>query len=364
MAVTAIWAVKGNAKAVIRYTANPEKTWNSEYEKAAQFHVVDSVLQYDADEMKTEKQFYVTGINCNADPNRAAEQFEQTKLSHRKTDGIACFHGYQAFKPGVVTPELAHQIGVELAERLWGERFQVVVSTHLNTGKIHNHFCINSVSFEDGKRYYDQTKTYYQMREMSDRICREHGLDVIEHPGHSTLSYEEWKSYKDERNGKLKSLYDDLDDVLKYVTSFRQFMQEIQNRGYILEYRGSFLRIRPDEGKKFRRLDRLGEGYSEEKIRQRCYDNYRRRPIPRTVPILPKREKATGLVGLFRYYCYLLEHYPKGVPPPRESYVQIRRARETAQKYTDEAMLLDRYSDLYEKGERRKGGAEGTNAVG
>ena len=137
MAVTAIWAVKGKAISVLRYTANPEKTTNTFYEKAAQLHAVQNVLQYDADEMKTEKRCYVTGINCKSDPGVASAQFEETKKTWRKRDGIACFHGYQAFAEGEVTPELAHKIGVELAKRLWGERFQVLVSTHLNTGKIH-----------------------------------------------------------------------------------------------------------------------------------------------------------------------------------------------------------------------------------
>ena len=149
MAVTAIWSVKGSVGKVLRYVANPAKTWNGQYAEAAKFHTVERVLEYDADAMKTEKQYYVTGINCSDSPASAAEQFRATKETWKKPGGIVCFHGYQSFEAGEVTPDIAHEIGVKLAKQLWGDRFQVVVSTHTNTGKIHNHFCLNSVSFTD-----------------------------------------------------------------------------------------------------------------------------------------------------------------------------------------------------------------------
>ena len=197
MAVTAIWSVKGSVGKVLRYVANPAKTWNGQYAEAAKFHTVERVLEYDADAMKTEKQFYVTGINCSDCPASAAEQFRATKETWKKPGGIVCFHGYQSFEAGEVTPDIAHEIGVKLAKQLWGDRFQVVVSTHTNTGKIHNHFCLNSVSFTDGKRYYDQKATYYKMREVSDDLCEDYGLSVIEHPGRGSKQYKAWLGDKD-----------------------------------------------------------------------------------------------------------------------------------------------------------------------
>ena len=133
MAVTAIWSVKGSVGKVLRYVANPAKTWNGQYAEAAKFHTVERVLEYDANAMKTEKQFYVTGINCSDSPASVAEQFRATKETWKKPGGIVCFHGYQSFEAGEVTPDIAHEIGVELAKQLWGDRFQVVVSTHTNT---------------------------------------------------------------------------------------------------------------------------------------------------------------------------------------------------------------------------------------
>ena len=296
---------------------------------------------YDADAMKTEKQFYVTGINCSDCPASAAEQFRATKETWKKPGGIVCFHGYQSFEAGEVTPDIAHEIGVKLAKQLWGDRFQVVVSTHTNTGKIHNHFCLNSVSFTDGKRYYDQKATYYKMREVSDDLCEDYGLSVIEHPGRGSKQYKAWLGDKDgtSRRGAVRT---DIDAVLEYATSFRQFQTEIQNRGYSLEYRGSFLRIRPDEGKKFFRLDRLGDGYSEDEIRERCRWNYENRPRPvRVAFVYQKRERATGIVGLYRHYAYLLKHFPHEVRPfDRTAYAAMREDARKMKRYSEEAKLL------------------------
>ncbi len=132
------------------------------------------------DDLKTEERVYVSGIRC--DPEFAARQFQKTKQHYKKTGGILAFHGYQSFKPGEVDADTAHRIGVELAKELWGDRFKVVVATHLNTDHYHNHFVINSVSIVDGYRYYDNKETYRRMREVSDRLCKEHHLSVIKNP--------------------------------------------------------------------------------------------------------------------------------------------------------------------------------------
>lgn len=97
-------------------------------------------MQYTADQMKTEEQFYVSGVNCEANPDLAREHFEKTKRTWKKTGGIVCFHGYQSFAQNEVTPEVAHAIGIELAKRLWGDRFEVLVTTHLNTKAVHDVF--------------------------------------------------------------------------------------------------------------------------------------------------------------------------------------------------------------------------------
>ena len=102
-----------------------------------------------------------------------------TKKSYNKTKGILGFHSFQSFKENEVTPELSHEIGVRLAEEMWGDRFEVMVSTHVNTNHIHNHFVINSVSFKDGKKYYDNRINYAKLRRLSDELCEEYGLSIL-----------------------------------------------------------------------------------------------------------------------------------------------------------------------------------------
>lgn len=105
-----------------------------------------------------------------------------TKQRYGKEDGYIAWHGYQSFKPGEVTPEQCHALGVELARQMWGDRFQGIVTTHLDKEHLHNHFCINSVSFKDGGKYNFSKKELKRLRDTSDRLCREHGLSVVEHP--------------------------------------------------------------------------------------------------------------------------------------------------------------------------------------
>lgn len=197
------------------------------------------------------------------------------------------------------------------------------------------------MSFTDGKRYYDQKATYYKMREVSDDLCEDYGLSVIENPGRGSKQYKAWLGDKD-GTSRRDAVRTDIDAVLEYATSFRQFQIEIQNRGYILEYRGSFLRIRPDEGKKFFRLDRLGDGYSEDEIRERCRCNYENRPRPvRAAFVYQKRERATGIVGLYRHYAYLLKHFPHEVRPfDRTAYAAMRDDARKMKRYSEEAKLL------------------------
>ena len=197
MATTAIWKVKGNLGRVVGYAANPDKTENPAF-TAQDLQGLRDVMDYATQDYKTERQHYVSGINCA--PEIARDEMQMVKQQYGKEGGIIAFHGYQSFAPGEVTPEQAHEIGVELARRLWGDRFQIVVATHLDREHIHNHFVLNSVSFVDGKKYNDCKATYALMRQTSDRLCREHGLSVIENPEQGrTMSRDTWEA---EQKGK------------------------------------------------------------------------------------------------------------------------------------------------------------------
>ena len=139
MAVTSIWPVSGHPRKVIDYARNPEKTVEQSAEAMSALHAINGVVEYAADELKTETRSYVTCLGCISEET-AAQEFMEVKELWGKTGGRQCFHGYQSFRENEVNAEIAHAIGVKLATRLWGERFQVIVATHCNTGHYHNHF--------------------------------------------------------------------------------------------------------------------------------------------------------------------------------------------------------------------------------
>ena len=131
MATTKIWTVKDNLERTVNYAANPEKTIDPDLKKA---------IHYAGDEAKTESRCYVTGVNCNADT--AFEEMSAVQERFGKTGGNVAYHAYQSFKTGEITPELCHEIGVKLAKKMWGNEYQVLVATHLNTAP-----CIITLSF-------------------------------------------------------------------------------------------------------------------------------------------------------------------------------------------------------------------------
>ena len=173
MATTKIWDIKGRVDTLINYAANPEKTEGQRYSEK-QIQALHDVMDYASDDYKTERSLFVSGVNTT--PDTAKQKMHQTKLHYGKMDGIVAFHAIQSFKPGETTPDRAHEIGIKLAKEMWGDRFEVVIATHLNKEHLHNHFVINSVSFLDGKKYYDNTANYNKMKRISDRLCYEYNL--------------------------------------------------------------------------------------------------------------------------------------------------------------------------------------------
>ena len=147
MATTGFWPVKGNLKDVIDYAENPDKTTDQKYLDDDLYRT----LSYTQNDEKTDKKMYVSTINCpKYDPYGA---MIATKKQFGKMGGNVAYHGYQSFKPGEVTSEEAHKIGMETARKMWGDDYQIVVTTHLNTDSLHNHFVINSVSFKTGRKF-------------------------------------------------------------------------------------------------------------------------------------------------------------------------------------------------------------------
>lgn len=322
MAVTSIWPITGNPDGVIEYAINPEKTTGASREETAALHAIDNVVEYTADDLKTEKRMYVSGVNCQIP--YAKEQFMETKRLFGQMDGRTCYHGYQSFRAGEVDADTAHRIGVELAKELWGDRFEVVVATHLNTDHYHNHFVINSVSSVDGRKFSNRKPDYARMREVSDRLCKEHQLSVIKDPQWNGKSYAEWSANKHGKPTYRDIVKADIDRAILASTTMRDFYRVMEQMGYTFKRNkenGQPLAhpvALPPGAKKGVRMDRLGEEYTFDGITQRILRNMRKRiPFPeaenrrlgryRYRGNFKKHKKATGLRALYFYYCYRLK---------------------------------------------------------
>lgn len=291
MATTKIWKVKNNLGRLIDYARNTHKTLNPDWENK-DYAALNNVLSYAADDMKTEQRFYVTGINCL--PDTALKEMQLTKERYGKSEGILAFHAYQSFAANEVNAETAHRVGVELAERLWGERFEVIVATHLNTGHFHNHFVLNSVSFLDGKRYWDNKTTYTLLRKTSDEICREYGLSVIKNPKGKGKQYAEWQAERDGKRTWRTAIREDIDAAIMSSMTWKQFVRAMQERGYQLDFHKKHPRILPPGFKNYARLDNLGNNYTPEAIERRIMRQQYRVHPPQPEPRNAKRIKVIG----------------------------------------------------------------------
>lgn len=329
MAVTSIWPVTSNLSKVIRYVENPEKTTEENRGEQAALHSIEGVVQYAADDLKTERREYVTCIGC--DETRAAEQFMMTKRRLRKTNGRLCFHGYQSFKPGEVDAQTAHEIGKELVKRMWGEDFEVIIATHCNTGCYHNHYVINSVSRVDGHHFHNSPEDYRRLREISDQICRERSLSVIENPrghGRNYVEYSAEKNGKPTYRGMVRA---DIDRAIAASVTQDEFFSFLERIGYELKlYKqdGDWLEypaLKPPGAKGFFRFHKLGKGYNLEEIGKRIWKNLNgQEPFPEeeqsevrsyrqeNPPPIYQRKKPY-LYRLYLRYCYelhIIEKHP------------------------------------------------------
>ena len=258
----------------------------------------------------------------------AFKEMSIIKQQFNKTGGILGFHAYQSFKGCEVTADEAHEIGIRLAEELWGDKFQVVVTTHTNTKNVHNHFVINSVSFVDGKKYYDNKTNYAIMRQVSDNICKEYELQTLEEK-----SYYKNISNKYARSSKyLNSVRTDTDYAISQASNYNDFTKILTKMGYELEHSSNKMSIRKFPYKRYVRVERtFGEEYSKESILFRIKHTVSFKvPFPEMHTLTGKyrrknktsirhKQKIKGLRALYLYYCYLLKVFPKQKYPPKYS---------------------------------------------
>ncbi len=347
MATTKIWDIRGRVDKLIRYVVNPEKTADLEY--AAAMHTIENVIEYDADSMKTEQHLFVTGVNC--DENNAVNEFMGAKRLWKKTGGIVAYHGYQSFAAGEVDAKTAHEIGVKLAKALWGDRFQVVVSTHCNTGHYHNHFALNSVSYTDGKRYYDNKETYNRMRKESDRLCKEYGLSVIKSPKAKGKSYAEWKAEFEGRPTVRGTIREAIDIAVSGSGSRLEFLDAMDHMGFIIDQSGKYPKIKHIGGERFVRFNSLGPGYSPEEIFERIrYNEYPEFPEvpPQESPqqiFDGQTERVAAMNYTAVYHCFVaaLKITAERPSTNKKMCFLVREDQSKMRSYSDQLLMLSEH---------------------
>lgn len=338
MAVTKIWKIEGWLGDSLIYIENPEKTNNpmvvgNPHMTKEQYQSLADVIEYASDGSNEyhDVEKFVTGVNCDAETARA--EMIATKEAFGKNDGICGFHGIQSFKPGEVTPEIAHEIGVKLAQKMWGGHFQVVVATHLDQDHIHNHFIVNSVAFTDGHRLWKE-KNYWKMRAQSDELCREYGLSITI-PKNRNKQYAEWKAEREKNPTQRSLLRKDVDRILLSARSLPEFYEKLRENGYTVNTERKYVSVRPPGAERNIRLQSLGEDYTEEALHLRILKN-RIRPqsavyvepvsVRRMRGRIPRR-KAHGIQALYYKWLYYLGVFGKRKPQLDSSAFLAERRR-------------------------------------
>lgn len=323
MATTSLWAIHERLDHVLDYASDDEKT-------------MDTVLKYATDDNKTETKEYVSCINCSS--AGAFKSMMRTKEIFHTESNILGYHGYQSFKKGEGTAEQIHAIGIQTAKELWGDRFEIVVATHLDKDHLHNHFVINSTSFVDGKMFHHSKKDIYKFRDVSDKYCKEYGLSIVDNPigkGKKRNSYQAMKSY-------IKEIKNDMDKIIPNAFIEKYFFNDMRLEGYEFQYKdGEYFILHPHCNQPIP-MKMLGHKYQIDEIKQRILDEYKDRNNKgsmklsdfKTYYFLYKQKKLKG----FQYY-YIQWMVMVGVLPEK------RIKQHLSKEIRQECKKLDRISD-------------------
>ena len=315
MATTGFWPVKGQLKDVIDYAQNPDKTTDRKFLDDDLYQT----LRYAENDSKTDRKMYVSAINCPK--QRAYESMIATKRRFGKLGGNVAYHGYQSFAEGEVTPEEAHRIGMATAKRMWGKDYEVVVTTHLNTENIHNHFVVNSVSIHTGRKFENHISDHYRLREISDEICRNLGKSVLEN---ATFYGGDKGAYWAKKSGKLthrEILKRDVEHCLSLSRSPEDLITRLKSLGYEIRngYDGRNISVIAPGWQRTVRLSSIG--YTKDVLNEWLAENredvyfYQWRnanPVRKATPLLVleiefrKAQRMDGLTLIFAIFIELL----------------------------------------------------------
>ena len=318
MAYTSVIPVRRLDRAV-KYVMNKEKTTAVSLQDA---------LDYAANRDKTEQSCFESSYACTLET--AFSDMRQTKEHWHKSGGVQGYHLVQSFAAGEVTPELAHRIAKELADRVLGGQYEYVIGTHLNTGHIHSHIVWNSVSCVDGKKYRSNYKSYVtEIRAVSDELCRKYKLSVIdtENSNHVAKPYVEWLAEKNGQPTWRTAIRQDVDEAIQQSLTWRQFLNALDRKGYEVRMGRKYPVLRPPGKERFVRFKTLGKRYTPEAIQTRILYPQTYCPYVEKPPAIQHgrlhsekkpRRKLTGLRALYYRYLYELGALPR--KPRRPSY--------------------------------------------
>lgn len=296
-----------------------------------------------------------SAIEC--EPHTAAKTMMETKQHYGKTDGVSIYHIIQSFKPDEITPELAHELGLRFA-REYLRGYEIVIGTHVDKDHIHNHIAFNSVSAETGLKYQSSPESYYKgIRAVSDRLCRENGLNVIMDSGTKGLSYAEWKLKKAGLLTYRELLEQDVSEVLSVALDVGNFYELMEACGYTVEHHSRYPSFIPNGSKSPYRAKDGGKSLTEDDIRA-ILEHVLTEPITEVLlskqyaPYTP-RGKQKGFRALYVSWLYVLGVIGKGgkVKNCRVPYVEVKRF----DQYKRQAEYLEEHKiDTAEQLEERK----------
>ena len=311
MAVTKIKAIRGTLSKAIAYILNPEKT---------------------------DEKLLVSSYGCASET--AAREFEWTrKIAEQKGMNpvrIIARHVIQSFEIGEVTPELAHEIGKQFADEILGGKYEYVLTTHIDKDHVHNHLIFNAVDFVDYHAYKSYKRIYYDMREVSDRLCKENGLSVIPPSQNKGMGYKEYTEAKRGTSWKQK-LKQTIDRLVITAKDYDDFLRLMQEAGYEIKT-GKYISFRAEAQERFTRSKTIGENYTEERIKERIAGRTPRRNRRQTVP------KGISLIGDIQERIRLIDS--KGYEYKAKLTI-LKEAARTLNYLTENNLL--QYADLEKK---------------
>ena len=311
MAVTKIKAIRGTLSKAIAYILNPEKT---------------------------DEKLLVSSYGCASET--AAREFEWTrKIAEQKGMNpvrIIARHVIQSFEIGEVTPELAHEIGKQFADEILGGKYEYVLTTHIDKDHVHNHLIFNAVDFVDYHAYKSYKRIYYDMREVSDRLCKENGLSVIPPSQNKGMSYKEYTEAKRGTSWKQK-LKQTIDRLVITAKDYDDFLRLMQEAGYEIKP-GKYISFRAEGQERFTRSKTIGENYTEERIKERIAGRTPRRSQRQTMP------KGISLIGGIQERIRLIDS--KGYEHKAKLTI-LKEAARTLNYLTENNLL--QYADLEKK---------------